>query len=66
MIKEDDLTLLEVKLAMALELPILFHTGGPPNYRRWRKITGTEDMTTKVMCNHIRSVISEIELRLCT
>lgn len=43
----------------ALTLPLLFHSGGKPNVVLWREITGTDEMTTKVMCTHIRRVLEE-------
>lgn len=44
-------------LELALELPTLFHAGGRPNADRWEEITGTREMTTRVMCDWIRGVL---------
>lgn len=53
-------TLLE-QVREALELPILFHAGGEPNRARWEEIVGPREMTTRVMCDHIRAVIARID-----
>ena len=44
----------------ALELPLLFHAGGlwdDDKRARWKEITGTEEATTRVMCNTVRSAL---------
>ena len=44
----------------ALELPLMFHAGGPwddAKRARWKEITGTEEVTTRVMCNMVRSAL---------
>jgi hypothetical protein len=43
----------------ALTLPLLFHAGGEPDVDAWELITGTREMTTKVMCDHIREVLPD-------
>src|SRR5262245_61865803 len=47
----------ERALREALRLPLLFHSGGPWDDSRrleWCRITGTDEATTKVMCDTIR------------
>jgi hypothetical protein len=52
-------------LAMeALELPLLFHAGGPPDVKRWNEIIGNTEMTTRVMCDYIRLIRATIEDKL--
>jgi hypothetical protein len=44
----------------ALELPLMFHAGGPwdaDKVARWKAITGTTEATSRVMCDTIRSVL---------
>jgi len=44
----------------ALELPLLFHSGGvwdDAKRARWKAITGSDDSTTKAMCDHIRKTL---------
>lgn len=70
----DDAAKLERKLAQAqrhreelieaLSLPLLFHRGGfwsAPEKERWMVITGKDEATTKVMCDHIRALLARIE-----
>lgn len=48
--------------ADALELPLLFHAGGPwddAKRARWKALTGTEEATTRVMCDAIRRVLAD-------
>ena len=48
------------KLEDALKLVLMFHKGGiwsAENVIEWRRITGSEEGTTKVMCDHIRKVL---------
>lgn len=58
-----ELTAAEIApLVSALRLPLLFHQGGewtPEHRAEWLKITGHEDATTRVMCDHIRKVLGE-------
>lgn len=47
-------------LRSALELPLLFHGGSPwddAKRARWKAITGSDEATTRVMCDHIRKVL---------
>jgi hypothetical protein len=40
----------------ALKLPLMFHRGGiwsAEDVAEWRRITGSDEATTKVMCDHI-------------
>lgn len=53
-------------LMRTLELPLLFHSGGPPNVKRWEEIIHTREMTTKMMCDEIRRVRSKVEEALTT
>lgn len=49
-------------LVAALELPLLFHAGGPwsdEKTTRWEEITGKDEATTKVMCDHIRAIVAK-------
>ena len=51
-------------LRATLELPLLFHSGGvwdDTKRRRWREITGTEEATTRVMCDAIRRALGGTE-----
>ncbi len=44
----------------ALCAVLIFHHGGPwtaDKCREWTAITGVEEATTKVLCDHIRSVL---------
>jgi hypothetical protein len=44
----------------ALELPLLFHSGGAwdeDKRTRWKAITGSDEATTKAMCDHIRKTL---------
>jgi hypothetical protein len=44
----------------ALELPLIFHSGGYWSSElrsRWSEITGTEEATTKIMCDTIRRAL---------
>lgn len=49
------------QLRIALELPLMFYSAvwsdGLAN--RWKTITGTNEVTTKVMCDCIRRIIEE-------
>jgi len=52
------------KLRAALELPLMFHASGPwdeDKRRRWKEITGSDEATTKIMCDHIRNVLATVE-----
>lgn len=49
-------------LEAALELPLLFHAGGPwdeAKRARWTALTGEDDATTRVMGDAIRTVLPE-------
>jgi hypothetical protein len=51
-------------VADALRLVLLFHDGGEWNTEKrleWLRITGTREATTKVMCDHVRSMLALIE-----
>jgi hypothetical protein len=44
----------------ALRLVLLFHAGGEWDQGRrdeWKRLTGTSEATTKVLCDHIRSAL---------
>jgi hypothetical protein len=45
----------------ALNLVLLFYTVHWTEEKKleWHRITGTNEATTKVMCDHIRAVLSE-------
>lgn len=48
------------KMIKALELVLLFYTGGPWDDKAkalWLSITGNEEATTKSMCDYIRKVL---------
>ncbi len=50
----------ESRLTDALKLALMFHRGGiwsAENVAEWRRITGSDEATTKVMCDHIRKVL---------
>lgn len=58
----DNIAAVVTPLVSALRLPLLFHQGGewtPEHRAEWLKITGYEDATTRVMCDHIRKVLGE-------
>jgi len=44
----------------ALSLVLLFYTidWTPEKRAEWKRITGTHEATTRVMCDHIRSVLA--------
>jgi hypothetical protein len=47
------------EVADALMLPLMFHSGRPwtaADLEEWKRITGTDQVTTKAMCDHIRLV----------
>lgn len=49
----------------AIKLPLLFHAGGAWDDQRkaeWLRITGTNEATAKVMCDHLRSALSVHEI----
>lgn len=49
-------------LCDALRLVLLFHDGGPWTEERsaeWARITGGREATTRVLCDHVRSVLGE-------
>lgn len=51
-------------VVVALKLPLLFHGGGiwdDEKRAEWLRITGTTEATTKVMCEHLRSVLEMLE-----
>ena len=55
----DDYTTGSLKVVDALMLPLIFHSADPVSEsmrKEWKRITGTDQMTTKVMCDHIRLV----------
>jgi hypothetical protein len=48
----------------ALQLALLFHSGGEwddAKIAEWFRITGTREATTKVLCDHVRSMLTLIE-----
>lgn len=50
----------EVELEAALSLVLEFHSATPWTPERteaWRTITGTDEVTTRAMCDHIRKVL---------
>jgi len=50
----------------ALDLVLRFHAGGPwteTDWFAWKVITGSDEATTKVMCDHIRSVLARLHGR---
>ncbi len=52
------------RLVAALQLPLLFYSGGawhegPAD--KWREITGNDNATTRGLCDHIRALLAEIE-----
>jgi hypothetical protein len=47
------------RLRERLMLPLLFHAGGRPAVEAWESITGTREMTTRVMCDSIREALHE-------
>lgn len=47
-------------LRAALTLVLRFHSGAPwteEDSHRWRAVTGTDEATTKVLCDHIRKAL---------
>lgn len=51
------------KLRTAAMLVLLFHSGSPWDVRKsglWKGITGSDDASTKVLCDHIRAVLDEV------
>jgi len=45
----------------ALRAVLLFHSTGEwdePKRTEWRRITGTNEATTKVLCDHVRSALA--------
>ena len=47
----------------ALKLVLLFYTSGwtAEDQAEWLRITGCTEATTKVLCNHVRTVLSGME-----
>ncbi len=48
------------QLREALELALMYHKGGEWDHaaqKKWFRITGNEDATTRVLCDHIRVVL---------
>lgn len=47
----------------ALRLVLLFHSSGwgPEKENQWYCITGLEEATTKVLCDHIRVTLERIK-----
>lgn len=55
---------MEANVRDALRLPLLFHHGGPwtpADRAEWIRITGVDEATTKVMCDHIRATLAASE-----
>jgi hypothetical protein len=55
------------EVADALMLPLIFHSGEPVTEAlraEWKRITGTDQMTTKVMCDHLRLVHALVKFPL--
>lgn len=55
---------LAAALRAALDLPLLFHSGGPwddAKRLRWLQITGTDEATTRVMGDTIRTLLAGSE-----
>lgn len=53
----------------ALNAVLLFHSASPWDEQKreaWRAITGTDESTTKVLCDHIRSVLGKVEVPATT
>jgi len=53
----DDYTTGSLKVVDALMLPLIFHSADPVSEsmrKEWKRITGSDQMTTKVMCDHLR------------
>jgi hypothetical protein len=53
------------RMALALEAVLMFHAGGDwddSKRLRWREITGTEDASTRELCNHVRRVLGRDEV----
>ena len=48
------------RLREALELTLLFYGDWSDSARlRWREITGSDEATTRVMCDHVREVLDD-------
>jgi hypothetical protein len=50
-------------LVAALRLPLLFHGGGDWTEERraeWKALTGSDEATTKVMCDTIRAALARV------
>ena len=48
----------------ALDAVLMFHSGGPwtdEKRLKWRHIVGTDEATTKQLCDHIRRVLAKEE-----
>jgi hypothetical protein len=55
----DELLGENAKLREALTLPLIFYGGWTEgDQAEWKRITGTREGTTKVMCDHIRNVLT--------
>lgn len=53
-----------VLLTESIELVLLFHSGtfwDAAKAEQWRSITGNAEATTKVLCDHLRKVLKDIE-----
>jgi glycosyltransferase A (GT-A) superfamily protein (DUF2064 family) len=48
------------RLRDALNLVLMFHSGGEwttADRAQWKHVTGSDEATTKVLCDHIRKVM---------
>jgi hypothetical protein len=53
---------MSARLREALELVLLVHRGGPwatEERQRWLAVTGSQEASTRSLCDHIRKVLAE-------
>jgi hypothetical protein len=51
------------EVADALRAVLIFHSGGDWRKRQaeWLRMTGTREATTRVLCDHVRTILIELE-----
>ncbi len=62
-VDDDDMVNAKMRLmGRALDTVLLFHSAGPWDKSRrasWKRLTGADDATTKVLCDLVRAAVGE-------